>query len=130
MTASRDFHLGDVLTVLTGRMLSPRGMDGVYDILDFLTGGSLLTHQLVRALSECRGPLLAQHPDLAGVDVPELAQVAEWLDEQVARFGETRTVATVPEHHQRIDPIKEAAAMFPGVHVIVAGTAPQGDDRG
>lgn len=35
------FHIGDVLTVTTGRLVSPRHMYGVYEILNFLTGDRL-----------------------------------------------------------------------------------------
>ena len=57
---SRDFHIGDILSVTTGRLVSPRRMDGVYDILNFMTGDNLFTHQLPRAARECAGPLAAQ----------------------------------------------------------------------
>lgn len=61
------FHLGDVLSITDGRMMSPRHMDGIYDILSFMTGDSLFTHQLPRAMKECQPFLLKQHPQLAGI---------------------------------------------------------------
>jgi hypothetical protein len=123
MTA-RAFHLGDILSVTTGRLLSPRHMDGIYDILNWMTGDSLFTHQLPRACHECEGPLLAQHPDLAGIDVPEFDgskdAVDRWLGEQVAIYGETRDVAPLAaEDHTRIDPLAELHAMRPDAEVIV-----------
>lgn len=30
---TRKFHLGDVLSVITARVVSPRHVDGLYDIL-------------------------------------------------------------------------------------------------
>jgi hypothetical protein len=39
---TRPFHLGDVLTITTGRLVSPRHMDGVYDVLNFMTGDNLM----------------------------------------------------------------------------------------
>jgi hypothetical protein len=117
MTATKTFHLGDILSITTGCLVSPRHIDGVYDILNHMTGDSLSTHQLPRASRECEGPLLAQHPDLAGIEVPDFSvyarddverAVADWLAAQVAVYGETREVAPLGEHdHTRIDPIDE-----------------------
>lgn len=45
---TRNFHLGDILSVTTGCLLSPRRMEGVYDILNFMTADNLFTHQLGR----------------------------------------------------------------------------------
>jgi hypothetical protein len=95
----REFHLGDILSVTTGRLVSPRHIDGVYDILNYMTGENLYTHQLPRATEACAGPLLAQHPDLADARIPEggfgddKANVEAWLADQVRRFGETRSIA-------------------------------------
>jgi hypothetical protein len=119
---TRKFHLGDILSVTTGRLLSPRHMDGIYEILNWLTGDSLFTHQLPRASRECEEPLLAQHPDLAGIEVPELdgeAEVVAWLAVQVERYGETREVAPLAaSDHTHINPIAELHAMAPHVPVI------------
>ena len=103
---TRQFHLGDILSVTTGCLVSPRHMDGVYDILNWMTGDNLFTHQLPRANDECQGPLLAQHPDLAAIEVPDewgdgsregaKRAVDDWLAEQVTIYGETRQVAPPP----------------------------------
>lgn len=68
----KQFHIGDVLSITHEHLVSPRHMDGVYDILNYMTGDSLFTHQLPRAGRECKEPLLAQHPELASVDVATL----------------------------------------------------------
>jgi hypothetical protein len=126
---TKTFHLGDILTVTTGRLVSPRHVEGVYDILNWMTGDNLFTHQLPRAMDECRGPLLAQHPDLAGVTVPEefgdgspesaRRAVDSWLAEQVAVYGETREVEPLHEgDHTRIDPMTEFAIVAPHAQVI------------
>ena len=44
----KQFYLGDVLSVAIDRLVSLRHMDGVYDILNFMTGDDLLTHELPR----------------------------------------------------------------------------------
>lgn len=122
MTTTRTFHLGDILTITTGRLVTPRHMDGVYDILNFMTGDNLFTHQLPRACDECQGPMLAQHPDLAGIEVPDLdgeAEVVAWLAVQVDRFGETREVAPLAaDEHTHIDPLTEIRKMAPHAEII------------
>lgn len=123
MTETRDFHLGDIQSVTTSRLVSPRHMDGIYDILGYMTGEDLFTHQLSRAARECEGPLLAQHPDLAAVEVPEdfggAAGVDAWLAKQVARFWETRRVAPLHEDdHTHIDPFTEMRKVAPNAETM------------
>jgi hypothetical protein len=131
MPETRDFHLGDILSVTTGLLVSSRHIDGVYDILNWMTGDSLFTHQLPRAGEECKGPLLAQHPDLAGVQVPDAftgkEHVLAWLAEQVERYGETRPVTPLAEaDHTRINPLDELRMIRPDMPVIAVDL---GDDR-
>lgn len=110
----RHFHIGDILSVTTGYLVSPEGMGGVYEILGYMTGESLFTHQLPRAAEACRGPLLTQHPQLAdancaGVDTYNHASRLAAL---VDRFGETLPVAplTSGEYEAR-NPLAELAEM-------------------
>lgn len=124
MTAARGFHLGDILSVTTERLVSPRGIDGVYDILNWMTGDSLFTHQLPRACRECQEPLLAQHPDLRDVETPEdfggKDTVERWLAQQVTVYGETREITPLAAgDHSSIDPITEMKMINPGAEVIV-----------
>lgn len=46
---TKSFHIGDVLSAMTGTLVSPRHIGGVYDVLNWMTGESLMTHQLPRA---------------------------------------------------------------------------------
>jgi hypothetical protein len=132
MTTTRTFHLGDILSVTTGRLVSPRHMEGVHDILDWMTGDSLMTHQLPRAMDECQGPLLAQHQDLAAVEVPDdfgdsEEAVRSWLAEQVTAYGETREVAPLAGgEHARIDPIAELRTMIRPDAEIIGVVVPDG----
>jgi hypothetical protein len=121
----RAFDLGTILTVTTGCLLSPKGMTGVYEILNWMTGDNLFTHQLPRASRECEQPLLDQHPDLAAIEIPawpesvDRATVEAWLAEQVARFGATRDVAPLAaDDHTRIDPVTEMQQLKPGGFVV------------
>lgn len=124
MTA-KAFHLGDILSVTTGRLVSPRHMGGVYDILNWMTGEDLFTHQLPRACRECEGPLLARHPDLAAITVPEKfgdgtpEAVGRWLAEQVEIHGETREVEPLAAGERtRIDPLTEMQTINPDAKII------------
>lgn len=122
--SARTFDLGDVLSITTGRLVSPRHMDAIYDLLNFMTGDNLFTHQLPRASEECAPRILEQHPDLADVPVPEQfddeAHVLRWLAEQIDRFGATRELRPLrPGDHTRIDPLVELRMMAPDKPVIV-----------
>ena len=112
----RMFDLGDILSVTTGRLVSPRHIDGIYDILGYMTGESLFTHQLPRASDECRPFLLAQHPALRGAPVPEHFSGKEhvdlWLMRMKGLFGNELPVAPLnPEDHTHIDPLTELTLM-------------------
>ena len=80
MTETRTFHIGDILTITTGRLVSPRHVDGIYDILNFMTGDNLFTHQLPRGMDECAPSLREQFPDLAAIVVPDDLGSKEYND--------------------------------------------------
>lgn len=133
MTA-RSFHLGDILTVTTGILVAPRGVDALYDLLNYMTGDNLFTHQLPRAAEECAPALRTQFPDLAAVQPPTFdsaAQVESWLAEQVARYGSERVVEPLPaDGHAHIDPLAELLMMAPGKPVLVVqADEPEGGAR-
>lgn len=116
------FHLGDILSITTGTLVSPDHMDGVYRILNHLTGDNLFTHQLPAACEAMRPALVAQFPEIAAIEAPEFAgadDVPPWLAEQVKRFGEWHEVAAPSsalwgEH----DPIQELVDMVGEDRVI------------
>lgn len=126
---SRSFHLGDILSVATGCLVSPRHIDGVYDLCNFMTGDNLFTHQLPRAANECGPEIFRQHPDLKNITVPSFdgeAEVWAWLAAVTAEYGEHRDIAPLAEgDHTRINPLDELALMRPGVDVI-AVVLPEG----
>lgn len=117
----RDFHITDVLTITTGNLVSNRHMAGVYDLLSYMAGEDVYTHQIPRVMRECEPALRRQHPQLGAADTsgvtPEnlAARTVEW----VAAFGETLPVAPLSEdQHERIDPISELAEMVPPDRII------------
>lgn len=110
--SAKHFHLGDVLSITTMRMLSPRGMDGVYDILRFMTGNDVATHQCGRVARECAPFLLKQHPQLTIVQVPAITRenFASVLEGLCAEYGDEVMVTQLPENaHEIIDPHSEMA---------------------
>ena len=123
--STKRFHLGDVLTVTTGKLLSPAGMTGVYAILKHLTGEPIFTHQIGRVLGEATPHLLAQFPALAaetGEDVtPEGHSL--WLVEKSRIYGEWFDVAQLPEHaHESIDPVSELAEKVHPDRIVTIAT--------
>lgn len=113
MTETRNFHLGDILSITTRRLVSPRHMGGIYDILNYMSGDELFTHQLPRVMMEARPVLLAAHPQLSSVDEDAeitAENVEAWLAAQIALFGETLPVPKLnQDQHERIDPMSELA---------------------
>lgn len=123
MTETHDFPLGVVLSITTGRLLCDIGQ--VYEILGFMVGDddTLMTHQLPRVGRECEQPLLDQHPDLAGIVVPEdmnsEEKVGAWLASIAGQYGTSRPVARLaPEDHTSIGPLTELALLRPDLTVI------------
>lgn len=122
MSESKQFHLGNVLSITTSRLVSNRHMHGVYDILNFMTQDNLYTHQLPRACRECAPVLLQQHPQLATITGEDVTaeNFKSWLEEKCAEFGETLLVTQMPEHaHEFIDPLSELAETVRPSKIIV-----------
>jgi hypothetical protein len=120
----RKFHLGDILSITTGRLVSPRHMDGVDDILNYMTQDNLFTHQLPRAAEECAPWLIRRHPQLAKVQVPDTFEgkdhVDRWLVEQVRLYGEELEVGPIPrDDHEKKDPLTELEEMVGKDKIIV-----------
>ncbi len=106
----RDFHIGDILSITTGALVSLRHMDGIYDILNFMTCDNLFTHQLGRATEQCKPHLLQQHPQLEEVDAGGVNpdNWKQWLEEQAAKYGVELPVAPLPLRNRIMkDPLKE-----------------------
>ena len=119
---TRDFHIGDIITITSGILVSLDHVGGIYNILGWMTGEDLMTHQLTRASRECEDNLRAQHPDLAAVVVPKITCEAEaitFLASLYPEFGETRPVSPLPTgDHTIIDPVAEIKMMRPDAQII------------
>lgn len=118
----KHFHIGDLLSVTTGYLVSPTGIGGVYEILNYMTDDNLFTHALPRAAEACRGPLLAQHPQLATADCTGIDTYnhAARLAALVAQFGETLPVAPlVAGGYESRDPLTELMEMTDKPIIVV-----------
>ena len=86
----RKFHIGDVLSITTKKLVSLEGMAGIYQILDYMTGESNYTHELGRAGNACRPVLLEQFPQLKE-ETGEGVNSDNWknyLKEMEVKYGE------------------------------------------
>lgn len=72
MERAAKFHPGDVLTVIHGRLVSPNHMDGIYKLLEFITGAEIYSHQIPEPMTRNQSALIAQHPNLERVQIPVL----------------------------------------------------------
>lgn len=95
---SLQFHLADVLAVTTGYPLSPTGMLGVRTLLSYLHKGPLDPHQVERASEDAKPFIFEQYPELEGVEPAKdyKGTPQAWVDEQVMKFGEYRTLRPIP----------------------------------
>lgn len=130
MTEIKELPTLFVLSVVTGRNMEERGIAGVYEVLNWMTGESLYTHQLGRVADEARPVLLAALPQLqAAVDDAEAMPDADWInadriDEYRARWlkslGDTLPVPKMNEdQHEHIDAMSELAEKVPPERIAV-----------
>jgi hypothetical protein len=124
MTDTKDFPTLDALSALTGSLVSPAGIGAVYEVLNFMTGESVYTHQIPRISREAQAFMCKRLPDLVAT-CQEAAQVTpenyrEWQARWLARHGDTITVARMGiEDHEPIDPLSELAEKVPPERRIV-----------
>lgn len=118
------FHIGDLLSITDGHLVSPSHMDGVYRIIDFVTDIPHFTHQLPRGAGVCKPWLLQQHPWLAEITVPDslrgAADVEAFMEPVVAKYGAFHEVQPLPfGAYVGREPIAEAKEMIGEDRVIV-----------
>lgn len=95
MSESKMFHIGDVLSVSTGLVVSPRGMNGVYDILSFMTKDpGISTIGLAAVADSCKEAIHIQYPLLANIITPNFntavfkeKAISDWVESMALSFG-------------------------------------------
>ncbi len=120
--STRAFHIGDVISVATGTLVSLRHLDGVEDLCNFMSGETLMTHQLPRVSRECEPSLRRQHSALLAEPIPPISSRDEaeaWLRTLYPTYGETVPVEALDvQDHTPIDPIAEIKMMRPDLPII------------
>jgi hypothetical protein len=110
--AQKNFPTPAVLSAVTGRLVCDIGQ--VYEVLNWMTGESLFTHQLPRVGREAQPAVLAMHPALAEtLDEAEAVTPENWrqyLKRWTDRHGPEMAVPKLSEdQHERIDALSELA---------------------
>jgi len=86
----KEFDLGAILNITTSRLFT--NMDDVYEVLNYLTGDSLFTHQLPRVMETAKPYVLSLYPQLEGVGVDVVINSFEeakaFIDEQKKIYGD------------------------------------------
>jgi hypothetical protein len=91
----KKFHVGDVLSITTGKLLSLQGMAGIYEILDYMTDKEHYTHELPNAGNICKPVLLKQFPQLKeetgeGVNSNNWKDYLKRMEEKYGEFLEVK----------------------------------------
>lgn len=123
MSETKAFPTPAVLSTVTGVLICEIG--GVYEVLNWMTGESVYTHQLPRISREAEPVILAAHPQLrAAIDEAEQVtpeNYAGWRDRWVERYGADLAVPKMTAtEHKAIDPITELRQMAPTAEAAVA----------
>ncbi len=122
MSEIKAFATADVLSTITGHLVSK--IDGVYEVLNWMTGESVFTHQLPRICREATPVVLDLHPELSQA-IAEAEQVnptnwREWIAKWEDRYGAEITVPKFgADDHERIDPLSELAERIPPNKIVV-----------
>jgi len=103
---SKDFGLGDVLSITMGYVFAPHFMEGVNSILGFMGGSpekckhhlamqfpQLFTPEMNNAVAELKTALdTCKDGKEAKVRIS-----TDWLNKQIAKYGETFAVKPIPK---------------------------------
>jgi hypothetical protein len=73
----KTYQLADVLSVVLGRIVSDRHIDAIYDVLGYMTGTSVFTHQIPRLGKPCSNEIIRQFPEFSNIEVADLVAIAE-----------------------------------------------------
>lgn len=114
------------MSTVTGILVSENGIGCVYEVLNWMTGESVFTHQISRISREAVPVILALYPDMQ-IAIDEAEQVnsenwRDWLATWKGRYGDEIAVPVMNiAEHERIDPVSELAEMVPPDRVITIG---------
>jgi len=97
---TKQFDLSVILSVTTGKLLTD--MDNLYEILRFLTGKIVFTHQIPKILPMASEHILKTYPELSVILLPDGSitknQHAKWLiAEQKTKYGAALPLTPMPK---------------------------------
>lgn len=127
---TKEFHLGDVLSVVTGYNISPRDLAGINDLVNFMLGepmvggkrfesSDMFRSEVIALMAEaCKPHILEQFPQFkAEFDIAALENNPEsWLESQMGRYGKNFLIKTLPDEIKD----KEAGVIFERITEITA----------
>lgn len=119
------FTAGEIISAGTGILACE--MDGVYKILNFLTGDSLYTHQLPRAFRACKAHMQKQCPWLSEIDEEKCTRETYpvWRIALEEKHGLEHELSPLPDGvWNRREPLEELVEMTSGktpIAVVVKG---------
>ena len=119
---SRAFHIGDLLSIVQDKFVCPDGIAGLEAVLSYMTGDSIMTHQMVLAADAVKPDVLAQHPWLKDVTVPDSvkdeATGRAFLTLAAAEHGEWHELEPAPLSWGQHDPMADFTNQYPNTPVI------------
>ena len=111
----KEFDLGAILNITTKRLFT--SMEDVYEVLNYLTGDSIYTHQLSRVMPIAKAYVLSLHPELTGVgdtvEINSFDDAKAFIKEQKKVFGNKLPLSPMgkTDGYSYVDPIEEAIDM-------------------
>jgi hypothetical protein len=99
LSETRQFHIGDILSVIAHKNLGPSGMEGVQTLLEYMTGEEIWTRDIGKAAAACAPALLKMHPFLASIDTSRVTDSnhLSWLHGIANKHGNSFFVSPLEE---------------------------------
>ena len=123
---TKTFPVDAVMSTVTGILVAESGIGCVYEVLNWMTGESVYTHQIPRISREAVPVMLALYPDMqAAIDEAEQVNADNWRDWLAiwkARYGEQIAVPVMNiAEHERIDPMSELVEKVSPDRILIIG---------
>ncbi len=96
----KKFHLGDILSVTTGVLVSPHGGNGLRRIMEYMCNRSFKSSDEMTMLKKkCTKSILKQYPTLKKVDAERVSETnwERWLGEQTGKYGSFKKIKKLNE---------------------------------
>lgn len=114
----KEFDLGAILNITTKRLFT--SMEDVYEVLNYLTGDSICSHQIPRVMPIAKTYILSLHPELTGVgdtvEINSFDDAKAFINKQKKVFGNKLLLSPMgkTDGYSYVDSIEEAVDMTSG----------------